>query len=416
MLGQPRVAVFRADLVHRLRAHAVGDDVVHESNHHLVRRLVAERHFARGVGIVRVVRRVVEVRDALDRRALRQRHAFRQHVVRLPVEVVVLDAQEHLASPVGIVRRVREVLPAVVHVRREPHRERVLLEGVPRPDLVIRVARRNQEVVRRHPQVHQFLVDPVVLGEVQADPRLIRHRFAARVPVHVADQVRALPEHPAGALGEHHRVRPGRPRAHPPALRIEVEPVNLVHDHVVHHALVARQDFDGADPPVLRQRHLPRNPIEHVRTVRGDLLRRERHHQVRFAQRPFAACELRKRGHVLRIPARRAGVDPRHHRCDLGVRQAPVVHERAHVLDRVPRRHLLRGHHLPDLFRPRPHFLIRRERHRRHLTRPVTLQALRVQNRRDVLRVGRLRPERRPADPQEAHTGRQQTIQPTPHD
>ena len=70
-------------------------------------------------------------------------------------------------------------------------------------------------------------------------------------------------------------------------------------------------------------------------------------------------------------------------------RQLSLVRERPGRRIRVPRRHHAVGDLLADRARPRAHFLIADERHRRDLAGPMAGDAVRVQNRRDVTRERR---------------------------
>src|SRR5262249_37750812 len=93
--------------------------VVDPPDHHLLPRLVAPGHPLRGVRVVRVPRRVVVVRHAVQPRPLRQRHRLLGPVDALPVEVPARHRQQRLLPAVGVVRLVAEVLAAQVHVRHE---------------------------------------------------------------------------------------------------------------------------------------------------------------------------------------------------------------------------------------------------------------------------------------------------------
>ena len=108
----------------------------------------------------------------------------------------------------------------------------------------------------------------------------------------------------------------------------------------------------------------------------------------------FASCqpvgigEAHRRGHVLRIAQRRAGVHPADERRDLRVAEAAVVLE---LLDAdgavdVPRRHQALRHLPLDLVRVLARVLVGDERHRADRIRLMADLALLLQDRRDVLR------------------------------
>ena len=101
-------------------------------------------------------------------------------------------------------------------------------------------------------------------------------------------------------------------------------------------------------------------------------------------------CKLRQRGHVAVIAPWRARIHPRHQLVDLGLAQAAIVPPFAMVPLGVPRGHLTRDDLALDRAGPRPHFVVRPERHRRDLARPMARDALGVHDRSNVL------PERRP--------------------
>src|SRR6185295_16740472 len=81
-----------------------------------------------------------------------------------------------------------------------------------------------------------------------------------------------------------------------------------------------------------------------------------------------------------------AGVDPLHDLLDLVFTERRIVLEAldADVRIDAPRRHLAIDDALFDRARPRPDVLIRQQRHRRHLTGPMTALTGLLENRRDV--------------------------------
>ena len=94
-----------------------------------------------------------------------------------------------------------------------------------------------------------------------------------------------------------------------------------------------------------------------------------------------------RRGHVLRVALRRAGVDPLHDRLDLLVVERAIVLEALHadgVVDR-PGRHRVVADASLDRLRPRPRLGVGDERHRRDRVGPVAGFALLLEDRRDVL-------------------------------
>ena len=69
-----------------------------------------------GVGVGRVVGRVVEVGHALDLRPRRHPERLGEPVAMLPVEVVAGHAEQDLLLPVRVMGSIKEVLSAEVHV------------------------------------------------------------------------------------------------------------------------------------------------------------------------------------------------------------------------------------------------------------------------------------------------------------
>jgi hypothetical protein len=167
---------------------------------------------------------------------------------------------------------------------------------------------------------------------------------------------------------------------------------------VVRDFAVARTNLERANPAILGDVDGEIRGREDVLAVSRDLDRRQGDDEIGLAQLP-ALGERRRFGLVGRIAARGTGIHPLHDRVDLRLVQPRVVGERAVRGIGKPRRHLPLRDFLLDRSRPWPHFVIGAQRHRRDLARPVTRDAIGVENRRHVFgerrRCGRGRRLRR---------------------
>ena len=119
----------------------------------------------------------------------------------------------------------------------------------------------------------------------------------------------------------------------------------------------------------------------------GDVeLDRHLHDEVGLAAVRPSGREGRRRREVRVVAARRAAIDPGDDRVDLRLRQTRVV---AHLqrLRRIgaPGRHLARDDLGFDRARPRPHVVVRQQRHRGDFTRAVALRAMIEDDGRHVL-------------------------------
>ena len=151
---------------------------------------------------------------------------------------------------------------------------------------------------------------------------------------------------------------------------------------------VARLDLHRLDPAILVELHfreLIDPPVGTVR-VHREVVRR-RHLQIRLADEPVGVGrERQRRRHVGGIALRRAGLDPPRDRRDL------VVSERSIVLVvtdpdglvEMPRRHVAVDDALLDRARPRPNFVVRRQRHRDRRAGMVARLTRLLKDRRDV--------------------------------
>src|SRR5258708_31752462 len=109
---------------------------------------------------------------------------------------------------------------------------------------------------------------------------------------------------------------------------------------------------------------------------------------------------------VRRVALGGAGIRPADDRRDLVVAERAVilVVADAHGLVEMPRWHVAVRHSLANRSHPRPHLFIAGQRHGRRRALPMASLALRLEDRRDVLREGywtrgRLRPLRRVGAP-----------------
>ena len=209
---------------------------------------------------------------------------------------------------------------------------------------------------------------------------IVERRFLLRLHVRV---LRFL--HPFGKHERRRRTRgrfAGRPRRG--RLRIARE-----EDHVVDDGAGAGPHFDRLNPFVLAEsrRHAEVLVLDGA-VCRDRIVLRHRHDGVRLANLP-AVGVLRSRGQIRGIALRRAGARPPDDRVPVGVAQPAIVREPAVRRIRVPCWHPAARHLLADRLRPRPRVLVRQERHRRDLARPMTRRAVLVKDGRDILRVGR---------------------------
>ena len=162
------------------------------------------------------------------------------------------------------------------------------------------------------------------------------------------------------------------------------------HEHagVMHDRAIARTKLERLGEAILAPRHLG---VEHLHAEfafgRNREVDRHLEDRIRLASKRPAFGKRRQRRQVGVAAPGRAALHPRHDGVDLRLRQAAVV---AH-LQRVcgigsPRRHLTRDHLVLDHLGPRPHVLVRRERHRGDLATAVTRRAIVEDDRSHVLR------------------------------
>src|SRR5215510_16358983 len=89
------------------------------TNHHLFPRLVPPPHGFGRIGVVLVVRRIVEMGDTLDAGALRDRNRIFEYVIGLPAEIVARHREQDPRSAIWKHSFVLKVLSAKMHVRHE---------------------------------------------------------------------------------------------------------------------------------------------------------------------------------------------------------------------------------------------------------------------------------------------------------
>ena len=132
--------------------------------------------------------------------------------------------------------------------------------------------------------------------------------------------------------------------------------------------------------------------VEHLHTefaLRGDVeLDGHFEDHVRLAADRPSLGKLRYRRQVGVVTTRRTSVGPSRDRVDLRLRQAGVVPHFQSLVVRAPRRHFTTDDFVLDRARPGPHILVRQQRHRCHFTWPMTLRAVVVNDRCDVLGEG----------------------------
>ena len=135
--------------------------------------------------------------------------------------------------------------------------------------------------------------------------------------------------------------------------------------------------------------------VDHARRRHG--VGRHVEHEVRLAQRPVRRRMRLLRQRIIALATRRARLDPVDHRADLVGRKPAIVLELADRRIRMPGRHRLGADRLADHRREHLHLIVVRHRKRRDAAGLVTDNALLLEDRRHVLRVGNLRMLRAPA-------------------
>src|SRR5258707_997604 len=153
----PRSGAFRSRLRfslpsfrRRWREHLLGGDLgveghVEHAHHHLVETLLAPGHRLGGVGVLPVVRRVVEVLGALDLRVLGQLQGLSEVVPKLPAPVGFRHVQQGLGLAVGEDDAVLRGFAARVHVRMQAEQRHVFGQCVGCIHAEVRVAGRDLE-------------------------------------------------------------------------------------------------------------------------------------------------------------------------------------------------------------------------------------------------------------------------------
>ena len=113
---------------------------IEKTDHHFIPALLPPYHRFGGIGIVRIVGRIVEMRGAFDLGALRQRNGIGKVVPQLPMPVINRHAQNRFTTAVGENQSVVERFSARVHVRMQSHQRDVFAHLKGGVDFVIRVA------------------------------------------------------------------------------------------------------------------------------------------------------------------------------------------------------------------------------------------------------------------------------------
>ena len=109
-----------------------------------------------------------------------------------------------------------------------------------------------------------------------------------------------------------------------------------------------------------------------------------RQHEIRHANLP-AVGELRRRWHIGRVAFFGAAIHPRRDRLNLFVGQTPIVREARIVRIGQPGGHAPFDNHPLDGSCPRPRVLVGQERHRRDFAGTMTVDAIGVDDGRDIL-------------------------------
>ncbi len=252
---------------------------------------------------------------------------------------------------------------------------------------MLRIVLRPHLILRRH----------ALRVELERDRRLVVLLGADREVVHVVAQPRALLQQPAGVVAEDVAVLADRVLVQLHAgfgrafRRVRLDRVD---DDVMDDLRIARLDLHRLDPAIFGELDVGEliDPPVGAGRVHREVVRR-RHLQIGLADEPVAfRPERQRRRHVGRVALRRAGVDPAHDGRDLVVAQRAIVLVVADAdgLVEMPRRHVAVRHALPDRARPRPHFVVGDERHRRRRARVMAGLAAFLEDRRDVFGERRL--------------------------
>src|SRR6185295_646674 len=232
--------------------------------------------------------------------------------------------------------------------------------------------------------------------EDQPNSRPILRLFAVGGVVHLKDQLRAgLDKLRFAGFGDERR-HSGRER---PEYAIRDVELSLVTSASFRSRLTG---FANIDHNVMHNRKITGASLERLNVAvlfevgrHGEMLIRDRafgrnceldwhlKNHIGLADLP-AACELRCLRQILWITLLRAAIHPSDNRIDFFLRQSSIVFPTAVLRIGVPGRHLLRGHLLPNRFRPRPGLLVAHQRHWRDLAGPVTAHTVLVENWRDV--------------------------------
>ena len=322
----------------------------------------------------------------------RQHLGLFEHIGGLPVEVVVRHGQQHLLAAVRVERPELRRLAPVVRVGQQ-----VVDQNVAPERALGGVAVRLGVGGNADPRVHQHGARELVLGwlviEEEAELGAIRAGLAVRRVVHLEDEGGPGRQQGAGAVRVRRRDHAGHvaaeAAARPPA---RIRPFrggqHPAGDHVVQGGPVAGQDFSAAHPDILRQRILHGGVLVLDDAGGRHVERRDVEHQVRRTHLPLGPIAFVAGERVLALAARRTGLHPPHQRAHLLDAERTVVGEVAVHGIRVPRRHPPRAHDFADHRRETAHDGVVRHRPRADAAVAVAGDAVRRQERRDVVHVG----------------------------
>src|SRR5579862_2154236 len=117
---------------------------VEPPDHHLIPALRTPEDRRSGIGIERVIGRVVEDGMRLNAGSPREQLGRLKVIVRLPIEIVMRDVEQRFRLAAGIDRAEYERLAAQVHMRTHADQKAVLAHDRYRRRLIIRFPRRNR--------------------------------------------------------------------------------------------------------------------------------------------------------------------------------------------------------------------------------------------------------------------------------
>src|SRR5262249_47138653 len=131
----------------------------------------------RGVRVMWIIGGVVEMRCALDLRALGENNGLREVVPELPMPVVVRNTEQRFRFARGIDQAIFEILPAPMHVGMQAGQSHSGTHGELRMHAVVRISGWNRELSIRGGQGEYALLRRL-FGEDQSEFAPVRAGLA----------------------------------------------------------------------------------------------------------------------------------------------------------------------------------------------------------------------------------------------